>query len=214
MLFDLLPRNRSAFITPSNEWLRAHCIGISRCPKCPAKLLPGYFPKPIEPWLEVLPKKQSVNGLFGAPAACMRMDLVDVLRPHMPNWVWGKCFNLKGGLIPTHLTCYEEDVLWLRGDEHSTYRGRCTLCGRPGLTRQGFPRVLRRDLRSGKHVYQGQVQQVLITEALANQINWSPFKDIELFRVVEIDEPMDGLPADVRDWPNEPRPPLADTKQK
>jgi hypothetical protein len=91
----------------------------------------------------------------------------------------------------------------------SAYRGRCASCGFPQLDREGFPRVLRRDLIPGKHVYFGPIREIVITEELAGTIDWKPFKNIELFRVVVIDEPMDGLPADVRDWPAEPIPPRA-----
>lgn len=202
MIFRLLPKDRTVFITPDDRWLKSQAFGKSTCPDC-SFLLPGYYPKPIEPWLVVLPGKQTVNSLWRCAAVAMRNDLVDLLQQHMSEWVWGRCFDSRGELIATHQICYEPKHLWIRGDENSKYRGRCPICGTPRLTRAGFPRVLRRDLAPGKHVYLGKLDEILVTEALAQSIDWNRFKDIELFKVVEVDEPMDGLPANVDDWPAE-----------
>ncbi|MBS0190195.1 MAG: hypothetical protein U0573_01580 [Phycisphaerales bacterium] len=200
MLYELLPRNRAAFITASKEWARDHGFGKIICPEC-TKRLPSFQTAPIEPWLIVLPGRQSVNSVYHGGCIAIRNDLAAVLRAHMPHFTWGRCFTAAGKLIETHQTCFTREYLWIRGNKESNYRGRCKLCGQPQYAHAGHPMVLRQDLLPRVQVYNGPRKELLVAKELADKIDWSPFKDIELFRVVEVDQPMDGLPARVAEWP-------------
>lgn len=204
MLYMLLLKKKDDWwILPTSDW-RQKAVGPILCGTC-VRIHSAVYPMPIEPHLRQLSGKRSVEGIGHGGPTIMRNDLVALLKPFMPEFVWGRCFDKNGDLIKTHNACYTKSWIWIRGGTGSHSRGRCPECDRPRYTRKGDPYVLRRELNSKAHVYQDGINTVYVTEHIRDLIPWRQFSDIELFPIDVLDEPTDGLSCDPLEWPAAPR---------
>lgn len=206
MLYELLRKNRGDWwVLADPQWVRAN-RGVLFCPKCERRFT-HLFPRPLDVRLLQLPKGRTADRVDRSKIGVMRRDLYQMLRPHMGNhFAIGRCFDGAGEEIKTHVTCYTNYHVVIRGGPESEYKS-CPECGSIYYLPRGDvdPYVLRKDL-TGQQVYHNSFSLVLVTQELANSLDWKPFKDIELFPLPIRDVPLDGrqLPGDPPEWAHLP----------
>jgi hypothetical protein len=197
-LFMLARRKASDWwVTTNMAWVREN-TGTLLCPRC-FRLLPSVFPRPVDLRLDQLPRRRTADCAWHSKVGVMRRDLFDQLKGHMDHFAIGRCLTPTGDVIPTHVSCYRP-MIPIRGGPKSNYEQ----CGAIRYNPIGKPNqyVLRQSLRQAWQVYHDTYTRTLVSGDLSAQVDWSPFKDIELVPIEIRDVPVDGkvLPGDPSEW--------------
>lgn len=203
MIYKLMQRNKADWwVLTDYQWVK-ESHNHTLCKKC-HKVLPHVYPRPVDVRLRQLPKKRTVDRTDRGGIGVMRRELHELLAGHMESFAFGRCLDLQGDVIDSHVSFYTNHHIVVRGGPKSKYEP-CNECGSMFYLFEGrkpHPYVLRRYLTPGRHVYHDYFPATFVTRELADSITWALFKDIELFPVPERDTPLDGmvLPGDPPEW--------------
>lgn len=182
-----LVRRSDDYTLPLNSWSREH-RGKTLCPNC-FKLRDGVYPLVVDVFLLQLPDRLSHGGVFHGGVGVISDKLLDVLRPHLQNYVLGRCFDERGLLIPNYRSIYHRDRVSLRADpnapNYSLYK--CQTCG-VVAEMSDSPYVLRADL-SEAEVFESRIARLFLSEALAARFPWKQFRDLRPFVIPVLDTP-------------------------
>lgn len=202
-LLKLLRKKPDDWWTLSHpSWLRAHA-GSLLCPKC-YNNLPHADGLSYDIQLMQIPPHRSIGAADRGGVTVVRTDLAEILRPHLIDTGWGQCFDNDNKLIRNQVCFNSRKRIRIRGSKASQWNKppyTCPECRRVFVSQEGPPTVLRRDL-DGRHAYQTQIKETLVSEQLAASTDWTPFRDIKLAEVRIVDEPLDELPAEMPPFAN------------
>ena len=184
---------------PARDWPPA-AYGSMLCKDC--RIIDrSQYPMPVDAHVLSMPRGE-IFGLVGwTGISVFHVGLIDQLRPYLAGCAFGKCLDAEGNLIEDYVTCYSQTYIVLRGGKKSKY-WICQTCGSiSSQLGQDRPYLLRRQLTEAQ-VYQNAHCFMYVTEQLARQIDWSPWRRWVSLDPVQIrDVPIDGqrLPGDP-DW--------------
>lgn len=201
-LVHLLGKVLDSSVYPVNSWARSQRGGIL-CAKC-FKLKREIFPRAIDIPLCQLPRGTSYDSTEGG--GVIRNDVLEILRPHLPPHVLGRCFWKDGKLLGDYSSVYFRDFIVERAGENTRNYNyyECPLCG---LIYMGSDDsyFLRRELPDAV-VFQDQISCLYLADDLARTFPWSRFPDVRpvIYPVLEEpvpDDPFQGeLPLRARGW--------------
>jgi hypothetical protein len=126
-----------------------------------------------------------------------REELLDVLRPAADKYLrFGRIFDRAGRPLPS-VTLGSRDRLQMRGGPTST----CQFCPRCGIVLYyPMPKwyLLKSDI-TGQPLYYGSEMTSLIVEtSLARKVKKRGWKKLYITKLPVLEEPLDGLPRDLR----------------
>lgn len=197
------------------QWKR-RVVGSVFCSNCKG-ILAGVYPQPIDVYLSSPPK--GIGGpVWIAGVSVFRREFIELVRPHLKDRVFGRCFHQDTSRMPAeidpaepqihpeptliqqYIVCYGSNELFVRGGPDTEYES-CPVCGR--IQRTDPPNdfsIVRNDLDANV-IYQDKIGTMYLHENLVAQLDLSLFKDLRLRAVPVLDRPLDGqrLPWDP-DW--------------
>jgi hypothetical protein len=191
--------NYSSSIVADKSWLRKEWASGRRiCPECNS-LRREIYPAPFEIYLDYIPEEfWSCNFVVGTGVMIYRKDLIEVLQPHLADYVCGPCYYK--GKPSDYVTCYSQKKLLLRSDKDARYFS-CGTCGNISVQYGDGPEYYVRSTLTDAKVYQDDLCHFLIEEELALNIDWNRWPELFLIPGDIWDKPIDDLTDNPADWP-------------
>jgi hypothetical protein len=162
------------FVIPDIDWEREHQPALF-CSGC-ARVRNVIFPQPIDVRLRQLPADTVISSVFPTGVGVIHQEFLRVLRPHMPRFAIGRCFDVAGAALPDYATYYTPDLTVERTDEGRYHE--CPDCGsiRTAGDSVGF---VTEDTINGRQVLQWFTTALLVDPELVKQVDRSrlpPFR--------------------------------------
>ena len=180
----------------TNQW-RSQASGSVVCPQC-CKLLPSWFPRPIDIQLSEFKENSITGGVAFAGVRTFHREFIRQVFDYLTDdFVLGRCFDEAGGLVEEYVTCYTRRPILIRGNKNSEYRT-CPACKAIWPNGWEGKQYILRSYLSDARIYQNYSSTMFIDEELSEQLDFSLWDDVDSAPIDIRDEPMDGqhLPCD------------------
>jgi hypothetical protein len=174
------------FIVPDKAWY-AEQTGDQMCAGC-RRIDRSRHPAPCNVYVRQLPQVLSSGIVAWCCVGVIRLDLLDLLRPHLSEFALGGITLEEVGEVSNHHSLYSGNFVPLRGGRGSSYCP-CQVCGRSGIFTTE-PYVLREELPAGS-VIQDDYCRLYLSSVLARNFPWTSFPDIRPRLVPILDQEKD-----------------------
>jgi hypothetical protein len=184
-----------------HDWWLQEVSSERTCGVGCGSLRPEYYGESVDILFTKLPSE----AISASPLAeALKSSLFALLEPHLRHYVVGRCIHSKTrSVMEDYVSVYTPAYasIYMRGGRGSKYRI-CQYCKLPHLKGDGTASQVRYILRSqligNRHAYQllGH-DYIMITPWLRDQIDWSPYPEIEFLPYPILDEPLDGMDFEI-----------------
>ena len=197
VIYGLAERKQDWEVFVDRDW-GSTVSGRLYCRSC-GRVRRDLFPRPIDVKVRQLRPGTSIGSTSLLVIGFMHRRLLRRIGEHMTGFAFGDVWDLTGEKLDNHRTLYSARPIIIRGSADSEIR-QCVICGEIYCIQKGDRYVLRHDL-GDRHVFQDASSTAYVDEWLASRVDFSEFKDLQLYPIPVRDYPEDGwrLPGDP-DW--------------
>lgn len=149
--------------------------------------------------------KKPTRMFEGAPRAkAIHKDLWKLLSRHLPDAIVGTCELAKpnGSVIPIEdfVSVYVPvlDRVCLRGVKKYDI---CRYCGRVRCRDVGIEKYILQNEIANRHVVIDMGRGILVDDSVRKKIAAEKFRSVGFYDIEVLDEPLDGRPKSLDDWP-------------
>ncbi len=163
------------------------------CRECHSRL-PQYSANPIDITLMGRPDNAPVVVIQAVPASLIRADFLDVLKPHMKDFLIGTVHGPERQCYDDFCTCTAAHVLPLRGTVASIL-GTCNTCGALRYYPMPYEKeyIVKDSLVLGKLVYRPSLGSLVIHEEVHAKIPESILRKLRVKQIPVRQDALDGI---------------------
>lgn len=180
--YDFLYEISSDHSDPVNigEQWRRDSEGKTICRECKS-IFPSV--KHLHPQLKSIPKDMTTGIVFFYKMSIHCKSLIKLLGPLPENVICGPCYGCDKKLIPTHELCFSHSYLPVFSDEGTKYYDCFTCKKRYTFVHPNSPKYVSDEFLDDRQVYMDQFGGFLISDRLADKLDFSGFPDLILNKI-------------------------------
>lgn len=180
---ELSLRDEEAYTLPDKDWFRA-ARGTVVCENC-FRLRSSVHPRPVDIVLSSIAEEAPYHAVFNGGVGVIRNDLLDLLQPHMQDYVLGEC-RISTDRTSRYRSIYFRRRLRVRArpDSANYTHFQCPIC--LSESEAADDRYVNRgDIREDS-VFQDNCCGLYFSEPLASTFPWDRFPVITNVRIAVV----------------------------
>lgn len=179
-------------IGPDPKWIQRLVAENILCSVC-QRLLHGWFPTPMDVQYGRPIGRANIHESCATGIALIDRRLLERLLPwlDLPGWAVGRAIDKDGNEVPTHLTCYADDVVEVRGSVPRSIRV-CVECGTVRAHNPDEHYLMSYNV-GDRAVVMDRIGTIYVREDVARVLELSDLKPMYLTPTEVLDAPKDGL---------------------
>jgi hypothetical protein len=174
VLYKLLQKDVKRHILPDRRWLERE-RGGRLCRTCDKRLL-NLYPQPIDVYLAETPALLSVAFVSRACVGVISTGLSRQL-PMRQDFVFGRCFDALGCVIPHLRSFYARTAILVRGGGGTRYY-ECRECGIKTSVWTHPGHVLEQEIDPRRGVYQDGLCNLYVRQEIKEHLEWADYPDV------------------------------------